>query len=169
MLTTIKNKDIHNILIQSDVSLNLMKFPPSISPEYPLWHFVDDHPAAPGQQVPLSSHLTAQGVVLHLPHPVHLPTSAWFSSRRRGHHIHCIISCEWEGICRLWQQVNLNLKALFKAQWWTNIPSASSACCSTFWRSSCSFCNCLMRLSSMLSPFSAVCWPSTCSTNSPSP
>lgn len=51
----------------------------------------------------------------------------------------------------------------------SNIPSASSPCCSTLCRSSCSFCNCLMRLSNKLSLFSAVCWPSTCSTNSPSP
>lgn len=63
--------------------LLLMKFPPSTSPGYPLWHFIDHHSAAPGQQVPLRGHLTSQGIMLHLPHAVHLPTSAWFSSRRR--------------------------------------------------------------------------------------
>lgn len=73
-------------------SFHPFKFHPSTSPERPLLHLVDHHSAAPGQQVPLGGHLTTQGIMLHLPHPIHLPTSVWIISRRGDHHICCIIS-----------------------------------------------------------------------------
>lgn len=54
----------------------------SASPGYAVWDFIDHHSVAPGQQVPLSGHLTTQGIMLHLPQPAHLHTSLYFSSRR---------------------------------------------------------------------------------------
>lgn len=64
-------------------------------PVNPVWHFSNHHSAAPGQQVPLSGHLTTQGIMLHLPNSVHLSTSVcrWtgFSSWRGGHNL-CFIS-----------------------------------------------------------------------------
>lgn len=65
---------------------------PATRPVCPQRHLVDHHSAAPGQQVPLGGHLTAQGVVLHLPHPVHLACPARAGGSRGGSCL-CSIRC----------------------------------------------------------------------------
>lgn len=84
---------------------------PGASPVYAMWHFIDHDSAAPGQQVSLCSYLTAQCIMLHLPHTIHLAAPA--RSSRRGHrHLLCCCFFNYKMVC--YDSINID------NNWWRN-------------------------------------------------